>query len=286
MRLATMMVLGVTVLGCHDSAAQTPRRAADFVAGTRTTPTPDVVAWIFKGDLRDGWQDHGWTDRKPRQSGEPERHVMSNYGGWILVSSGLTGAFGGLVFRLKGTPPVADFLEVRVDSEQADVFPRVKVTPAHRIDLSDGWSEIFISMSELNPLLRPFDHVVLRAYKPIPEPGLVEIDQVGLTVADASLTRAADAVLNQPGLPAAFTVDCGAQAIEVSPLIYGIALSARNDETDTHQWKLNATTRRSRKMPSARGTWFATGRAGAPGPSGADANRAASGIKRSRNRGE
>lgn len=254
MRLATILLLGVTLLGCRNSSAAAPKRAA-FVPGTRTTAAPEVSSWIYKGDLQGDWRDHGWCDRKPRKTGEPEKHLMLNYGGWILTRSGLTGSFGGLVFRLKGTPAVSDFLEVRVDSEQADVFPRVKVTPAHRTDLADGWSEVFISMGELNPMLRPFDHVVMRAYWPIPEPGLVEIDQVGLTVADASLVRKVEAALNQPGLPAAFSVDCGGKAQEISPLIYGIALNSRLEPSDTHQWKLNATSRRWGGNPTSRYNW-------------------------------
>lgn len=254
MRLATMLFLSVTLLGCRNSSAAAPKRPA-FVPGTRTTAAPEVVSWIYKGDLQSDWRDHGWCDRKPRKTGEPEKHLMLNYGGWILARPGLTGTFGGLVFRLKGTPPVSDFLEVRVDSEQADVFPRVKVTPAHRTDLADGWSEVFISMGELNPMLRPFDHVVMRAYWPIPEPGLVELDQVGLTVADASLVRKVEAALNQPGLPAAFSVDCNGTAAEISPLIYGIALNSRLEPSDTHQWKLNATSRRWGGNPTSRYNW-------------------------------
>ncbi len=253
MRLATVLLLGVTLSGCHSKAAGPPRAA--FVPGTRTTATPDVVSWIFKGDLQNGWQDHGWSDRLPRKAGEPERHKMGGYGGWILTHSGFTGSYGGLTFRLKGTPAASDFLEVRVDSEQADVFPRVKLTPAHRTELPDGWSEVFISMGELNPLLRPFDHVVLRAFRPLPAPGLVEFDQVGLTVADASLVRKAEATLNQPGLPAAFSVDCTGKGVPISPLIYGIALNARLDASDQHQWKLNATSRRWGGNPMSRYNW-------------------------------
>lgn len=253
MRIATFVFLGVMAFSCRTRAAS-PAPAA-FVPGTRTSATPEVTAWIFKGDLQSGWQDHGWSNRSPRKTGEPERHQMGNYGGWILVHSGALGNFGGLTFRLKGTPAVSDFLEVRVDSEQADVFPRVKVTPAHRKELPGGWSELFISMAELNPLLRPFDHVVLRAFKPLPAPGLVELDQVGLTVADVSLVRQAEATLNQPGLPAAFSVDCEAAAVAISPLIYGIGLNARLDAADKHQWKLNATSRRWGGNPMSRYNW-------------------------------
>src|SRR4051812_48285873 len=130
MRLLTLSVL-LTVLGCRNSSAAPPPKR-DFTKGTRTLTAPPVASWIFAGDLQNGWQDHGWSDRKPRKSGEPEKHVMTGYGGWILTRSGFNGVYGGLVFKLKVTPAVSDFLEVRVDSEQADVFPRVKLTPEHR----------------------------------------------------------------------------------------------------------------------------------------------------------
>lgn len=254
MRLATLLLLAANLIDCRGSEAAAPKREP-FVAGTRTQKAPEVAQWIFKGGLQNGWQDHGWSNREPRKPGDPERHQMSAYGGWILTKPRLSGAFGGVVFRLKGTPAVSDFLELRVDSEQSDTFPRVKLTPAHRADLPDGWSEVFVSMSELNPLLRPFDHVVLRAHWDIPKPGLVEFDQVGLTVADEALARQAEAALNQPGLPAQFSVDCAAAATPISPLIYGIALNARVDATDTHQWKLNATSRRWGGNPMSRYNW-------------------------------
>lgn len=255
MRFANPLVVGLMLLGCRNSAASPPPRAAAFVPGTRTRPAPEVVSWLYTGDLQNGWQDHGWSSRQPRQSGDPERHLMAGYGGWILANPGFTGTFGGLAFRLRGLPPVSDFLEVRVDSEKADVFPRVKLTPAHRQDGPDGWSQVFISMAELNPHLRPFDHVVMRAYRPIPEPGLVEIDQVGLTVADAALIKQAEEAASRPGLPAAFGVDCSSSPVGISPLIYGIALNVRLDATDTHQWKLNATSRRWGGNPMSRYNW-------------------------------
>jgi hypothetical protein len=254
MRLGLVLILGIAAIGCRSSAAS-PAPRDTFVPGTRTTTAPAVMAWLYAGDLQHGWQDHGWSPRKPRKSGEPERHVMTNYGGWILSRTGFTGQFGGLVFRMKTTPNISEFLEVRLDSEQADLFPRVKLTPAHRLELPDGWSEIFIPMSELNPTLHQFDHVVFRAFAPIPAPGLVEIDRVGLTLADADQVRRAEAALSKPGLPAAFAVDCSSKGTEISPLIYGIALNARKDATDSHQWKLNATSRRWGGNPMSRYNW-------------------------------
>jgi hypothetical protein len=241
------------VAGCRNSNAQP--KPPGFTPGTRTTPTPPVTQWIFKGDLVGEWQDHGWDDRQPRKTGEPEKHLMGNYGGWILVNNKLKDAYGGLTFRMKVTPPASDFLEVRVDSEMADVFPRVKLGPQHRTELKDGWSEVFISMSELNPQLRPFDHVRMRATKPLNAPGLVEIDFVGLTASDPKLLEQVQAAMDKPGVPAAFSVDCKAGTQEISPLIYGIAVSVRHEDDETHQWKLGATSRRWGGNPTSRYNW-------------------------------
>ncbi len=254
MRLATVLVIGFTVLGCR-SGHSGPKRGPSFVPGTRSTPTPEIVSWVYQGDLQNGWTDHGWTDRKPRASGDPERHLMSGYGGWILKRPGFSGTYGGLVFRVKGTPPVSDFLELHLDSEMGDTFPRVKVTPAHRKDLADGWGEVFISMEELNPQLRQFNHLVLRAYWSIPLPGLVEFDQIGLTAADPALAKKVEEALNRPGRPAAFAVDCSAPAKAISPMIYGIAFNARLDASEKHQWALNATSRRWGGNPMSRYNW-------------------------------
>lgn len=251
MRTFCLSVL-LIVAGCRKGNAQQP---ATFAAGTRTTATPPVVEWIFKGDLKGEWQDHGWDDRQPRKTGEPEKHLMGSYGGWILVNNTLKETYGGLTFRMKVTPPASDFLEIRVDSEMADVFPRVKLGPQHRKDLPDGWTEVFISMSELNPQLRQFDHVRMRATRPLTAPGLVEIDQVGLTGADPKLLEQVQAAMDKPGIPAAFSVDCKAGTSEISPLIYGIAVSVRHEDSETHQWKLGATSRRWGGNPTSRYNW-------------------------------
>ncbi len=180
---------------------------------------------------------------------------MGNYGGWILFHAGFEGTYGGLSFRMRATPPSGDFLEVKVDSEKADVFPRVKVGPQHRKEGPDGYSEIFISMTELNPTFQPFDTVRMRATRPLPAPGVVEIDDVGLTAADLEVVKQAEAARNAPGQPAAFVVDCTANAIEISPLIYGIAFNAQAEASDSHQWKLNATSRRWGGNPTSRYNW-------------------------------
>ncbi len=251
MRFFSLVIFVVALAGCRKH----PQPPATFVPGTRTEQTPEVVTWLFKGDLQDQWEDHGWSPRAPRKAGEPSRHQMGQYGGWILASANYAGTAGGVTVRVRATPPASEFLELQLESETADIFPKVKLRPEHRKDLADGWSEVFVSMAELNPKLNGFNHVRLRAWKPLTEPGLVEFDQLGLTVADASLLERAEAARNAPGTPTAFSVDCTARNLEISPLIYGIAYDPRLEARDTQQFKLGATSRRWGGNPASRYNW-------------------------------
>lgn len=254
------LTLALAVLGgCHSNAqpaaSQPAKPAPEFVPGTRTTPTPEVVSWVFKGDRVGRWEDHGWDKREPRKSGEPEKHLMGQYGGWILAQYGFTGMFGGLTFRVRTTPKVSEFLELNLDSERADIFPRVKVRPEHRTDLADGWSEIFIPMAELNPTFTPFEYIRMRAWRPFGPPGLAEFDLVGLTTADANALAQAEAARNAPGTLTAFAVDCAAPVTEISPLIYGIAYDVRLDASAGYVWQLKPTSRRWGGNPASRYNW-------------------------------
>ncbi|MFZ5446253.1 MAG: glycoside hydrolase family 44 protein [Myxococcota bacterium] len=251
-----LILTALLAIGCN-SRAQGPARAQKYAPtpGTRIIATPPVVSWLFKGDLQGGWQDHGWAPREPRKAGEPMRLLMGSYGGWILANGGFKGTFGGLVFRARSTPRLSDYLQVKLDSELADVFPAVIVRPEHRRELEDGWTEIFISMSELNPQLQPFTYVRFHAFDKLPPPALVEIDQVGLTGADADMMKRLEAAENAPGEPAAFIVDCDAATQDISPLIYGIAYNARLDEREQYLWQLKPTSRRWGGNTASRYNW-------------------------------
>lgn len=144
---------------------------------------------------------------------------------------------------------------MRVDSEAADIFPRVDVVPRHRRDL-DGQAGARCSSrcSELNPTLAPFTQVVLRARTGSPSPGAVEIDGVGLTVATHMVAKSR-AALSGPATLASMAVDCAAEPTPISPLIYGIAFSPMREHAGDHQWKLNPTARRWGGNPTSRFNW-------------------------------
>ncbi len=249
MRLPGFVLLVAVALGC-------PREAPlATLPGARAEPAPPLELVVYRGGVQAPWQDFGWAPRGPRQPGEPEALHLAGHRGWILANPGARLVPGGLAFRVKVEGATADVLQVRVDSEQADVFPRVTLEPRHRRDLAGGWAEVFIGMRELNPALRPFDRVVLRAARPLPEPGLVHLDELGFTAADEALQRDAEEQLTVPGLPATFTVDCKAPPRPISPLIYGIAFSPRHEFTTDVHWKLNATARRWGGNPTSRYNW-------------------------------
>ncbi len=246
MRALTLTLL--LLAGCRGAVAA-PR--AD---GTRTDATPRVVTRIYEGGLVEPWEDHGWAERQPRKSGG-ERLELHNYGGWMLTNWSLAGSYGGLTFRFKAPKDWGDFFQVRLDKSDEITFPRVDVGPAHRKELADGWAEIFIPITELNPDFQPFNRVVLRARKQLPKPGLVEIDNVGLTLADPKLLAQASQPRAVTSSPAAMSVDCKATPKPISPYIYGIAFNARAEYTGDAQWKLGATARRWGGNPTSRFNW-------------------------------
>lgn len=233
---STVVVLLFTLpIGCKCGQA----RAAPREPGTRTTPAGKVVEPIFTHGYQGDWQYYGWADRAA-PTGATEKLKMDGYGGWILHNSGLKGPYGGVVFRFKAPAAYGDFLQLRLDSDVISI-PAVPIGPQHRKDLAGEWTEVFVSMAEINPTLANFTQVVLRAAKNVPAPGIVEFDGVGLTEADPKHVAKVD---TQPGEPAVFSVDCAAAASPISPLIYGIALSVVGDQRSDEHWKLNPTIRR------------------------------------------
>lgn len=248
MRRAFFLLL--LCLACHRGAAD----AAPRPAGTRTFEAPRITSRVYEGGLILPWEDHGWANRQARTTGG-ERLELHDYGGWILTNRELAGTFGGLVFRFKAPAEWGDFLQVRVDTESEDLFPRVDVGPEHRKELEGGWTEVFVPMSELNPEFKKFNRVVLRARKQLPAPGLVEIDHLGLTLASPELMARTEVTRPVTTSPIAMKVDCKAAPKEISPQIYGIAFNARAEFTGDAQWKLGATARRWGGNPTSRFNW-------------------------------
>ncbi|HZN91636.1 MAG TPA: glycoside hydrolase family 44 protein, partial [Myxococcales bacterium] len=203
--------------------------------------------------LTNDWQDYGWAPRT-FAAGGPATVDLSKKGGWIIGKPDASTEFGGLKLKFQAPPELGDFLEVRVDAKSAVVFPRILVGPKHRRDLPDRWSEVWISMADLDPRRAPFDRVVLRSNRDLPKGTQVRFDEIAFTGQDSGDAGTAKAERAAP-IEVRMTVDCLLPGHPINPMIYGIAFKPSHDATDKHQWLLGAGARRWGGNPTSRYNW-------------------------------
>jgi hypothetical protein len=216
--------------------------AAEGVAGPSGPQAREVVQYMYDGGLINDWQDWGWSPREVKGTGTPARVRFDDWGGWTLAKPGLTGDYGGVIFRVKVPAGMAEFLQVRLEAD-GSTFPKVNISAAQHTDVGDGWSEVFVPMTQLDPDGTNFERFVISTFRTV-DPDWILIDRVGLTKSIGGPRPAASydpATLTQVPI----SVDCRAKAVKVSPLIYGIAYYGSFDEKrQAAQWVLGATARR------------------------------------------
>ncbi len=220
--------------------AAPPSRPPPAAQALPATNEPRIVVEpLFDGGLKGGWQDLGWAPRQVNGPG-PAKVRFDNWGGWILAKpGGLTGAFGGVLFRAKEPPGEAEFIEGRLEASSGSKFPRGKVSADERTDVGGGWAEYLVPMNALDPDGLAFDRVVFQAFRPM-DPDWVPIDKVALTKASPHQALPLDpSTLKEVRM----TVDCRAQGATISPLIYGIAFQP-DEKNPGAPWALGATARR------------------------------------------
>jgi hypothetical protein len=216
------------------------RRNAERLAtaGARIDFGPDVrlpvAEPIFTAEtgLAQGWMDYGWSAHD-LTSGRPASLDLSGYGGLILAHPGLSGPYGGLLFRYRAPESFGDFLEVRLETREGDKLALVRTMKPRAARQADRFAEVWIPMRELNPNTTRFEKVVFHAWRSV-GPQRVELDGVGLT--------AAPQLRRQPVRTGRFQIDCGAPGHPISPLIYGIGTYFA--DAGPQQWTLGATARR------------------------------------------
>ncbi|MDY7226002.1 glycoside hydrolase family 44 protein [Hyalangium rubrum] len=218
----------------------------------------EVVEVAYEGGAKAGWEAGGWTEREVEGPG-PARVMMADLGGWMLRrKEPLQGTFGGLALRYRAPSGYGEFLEVRVDSEDANVFPRVRVGSQHVVNRQEDWVQVLVPLAELNPGMKPFDRVIFRAHKRVGN-DWVEMDRIGFTGTNAAVVGALSMggarVAVGPPQPAGLLVDCTAPGHFISPLIYGTAFNALRERKDSHQWDMGATVRRWGGNPTSRYNW-------------------------------
>lgn len=240
---ALLPLLACLALGCPHSHGKSLELASSAAALPATRPIAETV---YDGALKSGWEDSGWS---PHDLGHgPASIDFSKQGGWMLTKPELKGKFGGLMFRVKAPVGEAEFLEVRLDSRTKTIFPRVMVRADQKADVGDGWEEVYIPITELDPKSDPFDRIVLRAFRDM-SPDRVLIDKVAFVAAGADGGVPPPSLV--PATSATLRVDCRAKAKPISPLIYGIAWDAMAKAPPT----VRATSRRWGGNPTSTFNW-------------------------------
>ena len=243
MKTRTLLpLLAGLALGCpHSHSGQQLASSAGALPATRP-----IAEHVYDGALAAGWEDSGWS---PHDLGHgPASIDFSKQGGWMLTKPELKGKFGGLMFRVKVPVGEAEFLEVRLDSRTKTIFPRIMVRADQKADVGDGWEEIYIPISELDPNNQVFDRIVLRAFRDI-SPERILIDKVAFVAAGADGGAPPPSII--PATSATLRVDCRAKAKPISPLIYGIAWDAMAKAPPT----VRATSRRWGGNPTSTFNW-------------------------------
>src|SRR5262249_30710975 len=105
------------------------------------------------------------------------------------------------------------------------VFPRIKISPDHRTELGNGWTQIFVATSELDPEGVPFDRIVLRAFRNIGSEWVL-FDKIGLIKGSGGAGARSVASYDVATLPqGTMAIDCAAKWEKKRPYIYGLAYS-------------------------------------------------------------
>jgi hypothetical protein len=209
------------------------------------------VAFDSSRGLGTGWRDLGWAPRE-LTSGKPVKLDLADRSGWIVSRKGLNGKFGALFVRYQAPAEFGDFLELRLDSNSPGEFPRIAVTRELR-RVVNGWIEVLVPISALDPRGLPFEKIVLRARLDVPhQPVYVEL--VALTErgpGDGSEIKVAAAASSSPPREGRFTVQCRAPGRPINPMIYGVGGGDREDT----QFALGIGAKRWGGNPSTRYNW-------------------------------
>lgn len=224
-------------------SVRSPRPAGP---GTRVSTALHVTERIYDDGLHTPvWEDDGDPPREISHDG-PARLRLPNRNRWVLArSSPVQPAYGGLLIRMKAPQAFGDFLNVQLASDVIDNFPVVQIAARHRRDLEEGWSEVFVSMAELNPFDLDFDGLSLGTAFDLPDEWIV-ISSVGLTASDGTKPPAR----SLPSRTERAIVACDRPTRPISPLIYGLAdVSASEDLNATaYRWGGNPMTRYNWKL--------------------------------------
>jgi glycosyl hydrolase family 44 len=265
-RACGAVALSIACAACPGTVARAPD----------ATPTKAPEPWelaesAYDGAVHAGWQESGSAPRDLSAVGPVKIHFGTS-GEWVLTHPGLDGHYGGLLFRVKEPEGEGEFLQVRLGSDDRRIFPNIKLKPDHRTDVGNGWAQVFVPMSELNPAGVRFDRVIFQPFRPFADQW-VSIDGVGLAKVSAPPSAAHLAVVASSSVATPnlrrgrARIACDAKATKISPFIYGIAFGEEGWDkmrVTARRWGGNPTTRYNWEthFSNAAQDWFFENRAG------------------------
>jgi hypothetical protein len=219
--------------------------------GSPPAAGPAAVESIFESGAGLGprWHDLGWAPRE-LLPGQPAKLDLYDRAGWILARPRLSGSFDALLVRYRAPAAYGDFLELRLDAGNAGNFPRIAVTSDRTRDVGDGWREVVVPMTELNPRALPFEQVILRARLAIGHERVL-VQRIALLRGAGGGTWPAATPAAPAGRSARFVVDCRTPPRPISPYIYALA---GGDDSGYH-WEMGAAAARWGGNPSTRYNW-------------------------------
>jgi hypothetical protein len=220
------------------AASTLPTTQRTARGATRTPSAFTVAETVYDGKLGAGWSDWGWG-RHDLSQVAPARIVFGGYGGIIFRHLELNSNFGALSFRYKAPDDWPEFLNVALKSGTSNkgTSPNVELQARHVAVLPDGWREVLIPFSELNPNGLPFERIVISAKVPV-DMDWVLLDKVVLVKSNAEISMARRNVQ--------LSVLCRAPTRPINPLIYG---GANGD------WTSGQTSQRLGGNPTTRHNW-------------------------------
>jgi hypothetical protein len=252
-RVGWIAMLAVfSLAGCGALARCSPKSLLQKASAPEAPPGAPHVAGQFEvaevvldKKLMPGWDDWGWGKHEFTESGA--RIALGGFGGIILHHQELPSQFGGVSFRFQAPDSYGDFLELSLQYRQVDeqTLPPVFISAEYVAKLPDGWKEVLVPWSALNPSGSPFDRIQIHAKKQIPD-DLVPIDKIVLTKGSGAAVHPVAAGASAPARSVRTVVDCSRSAVRINPLIYGIADS---------KWAMSPTARRIGGNPVTRLNW-------------------------------
>lgn len=122
LRVASAGMAASLALGLSCGKHSGPTRADAAVTVKQGASSYEVAEELFQGGLKNHWQDYGWAPRQIAGGGPAELH-FANWNGWIIAKPNLKpGPWAALVSHVKAPAGFGDFLEVRLDSAQQNLF--------------------------------------------------------------------------------------------------------------------------------------------------------------------